>query len=53
MNGRMYIACMRSSMMYGNEAWAMKAENVQRMERMEIQMVRLTDGIKLWEKKRK
>ena len=48
--GKVYSACVRSVMMYGSETWAVKVENVQRMERTEMQMVRLMCGVKLRER---
>ena len=39
-------------MLNGSETWAVKGENVQRMERADMQMVRLMCGVKLRERKR-
>jgi hypothetical protein len=45
--GRVYDACVRSTLLYGSETWAVKVEQVQRMERTEMQMVRWMCGTKL------
>ena len=45
--GRVYDTCVRSTMLYGSETWAVKVEQVQRMERTEMQMVRWMCGTKL------
>jgi hypothetical protein len=45
--GHVYDACVRSTMLYGSETWAVKVEQVQRMERTEMQMVRWMCGTKL------
>ena len=52
LKGKIYSICVRSVMLYGSETWALKGENVQRMERAEMQMVRLMCGVKLKERKR-
>ena len=45
--GRVYDTCVRSTLLYGSETWAVKVEQVQRMERTEMQMVRWMCGTKL------
>jgi hypothetical protein len=45
--GRVYDTCVRSTFLYGSETWAVKVEQVQRMERTEMQMVRWMCGVKL------
>jgi hypothetical protein len=50
--GRVYGACVRRVMLYGSETWAIKEENTQRMERTEMQMVRMMCGTRLLERKR-
>ncbi len=37
--GRVYETCVMSTMLYGSETWAMKAEQETRFERTEMQMV--------------
>jgi hypothetical protein len=37
--GRVYETCVTSTMLYGNETWAMKAEQETRFERTEMRMV--------------
>jgi hypothetical protein len=37
--GRVYETCVRSTMLYGSETWAMKAEQETRFERTEMRMV--------------
>ena len=38
--GKIYRTCVQSVLTYGNETWAMKAENLQSLERMRWMMVR-------------
>lgn len=45
--GRVCDSCVRSTLLYGSETWAVKVEQVQRMERTEMQMVRWMCGVKL------
>ena len=45
--GRVYSACVRSTMVYGSETWPMKEEQEQKLERVEMQMVRWMCGVKL------
>ena len=40
LKGKIYSACIRSSMIYGSETWPMKVEDTQRLERAERMMVR-------------
>ena len=49
--GRVYETCVRSTMLYGSETWAMKAEQETRFERTEMRMVRWMCGVSLKEKK--
>jgi hypothetical protein len=45
--GRVYNTCVRSTLLYGSETWAVKAEQEQRLQRTEMQMVRWMCGSKL------
>ena len=40
MKGKLYIACVRSGMLYGSETWPVKEEDACRLQRTEMQMVR-------------
>ena len=52
LKGQIYNIYVRSWMLYGSETWAVKEENVQRIERAEMQMVRSMCGVNLRERKR-
>jgi hypothetical protein len=45
--GKIYRACVQSVLIYGSETWAMKAEDMQRLERTERLMVRWMCGVTL------
>ena len=47
MRGRLYISCVRSSMLHGSETWPVRKENVVALQREEMRMVRWMCGIKL------
>ena len=49
--GRIYKACVQSVMVYGSETWAMKVEDMRRLERAERMMVRWMCGVTLKERK--
>ena len=51
LKGKMYGACVRSSMIYGSETWAVNAEQEAKVERAEMRMVRWMCGVSLREKK--
>lgn len=51
MKGRIYKACVQSVMVYGSETWAMKVEDMRRLERAERMMVRWMCGVTLKERK--
>ncbi len=51
LKGRLYESCVRSAMLYGSEAWAVKVEHVRKLERTEMRMVRLICGVSLKERK--
>ena len=40
LKGKVYRTCVQSVMVYGSETWAMKAEDMQRLERTESMMIR-------------
>ncbi|XP_057294790.1 uncharacterized protein LOC130623337 [Hydractinia symbiolongicarpus] len=40
LKGRLYESCVRSVMLYGSETWAVKQENLDRLERNDMRMVR-------------
>jgi len=45
--GKIYRACVQSVMLYGSETWAMKVEDMTRLERTERMMVRWMCGVSL------
>ena len=45
--GRVYKACVQRVMVYGSETWAMKKDDMQRLERTERMMVRWMCGVTL------
>ena len=51
MKGKIYKTCVQSVMVYGSEAWALKACDVQRLERTEMMMVRWMYGVTLKDKR--
>ena len=51
LKGKVYGACVRSSMIYGSETWAVNAEQEAKLERAEMRMVRWMCGVSLREKK--
>ena len=40
LKGRVYVAYVRSTMLYGSETWAANTEQVVRLSRAEMRMVR-------------
>ena len=48
---KVYGACVRSSMIYGSETWAVNAEQEAKLETTEMRMVRCMCGVSLTEKK--
>ena len=52
MKGKIYEACVQSVMMYGSETWAMRVEDMRRLERTERMMVRWMCGVTLKDRKR-
>jgi len=53
LKGTVYAACVRTSMVYGSEAWALKAEQTQKLDRAEAQMIRWMSGVTLHDRKSK
>jgi hypothetical protein len=51
LKGKVYRTCVQSVMVYGSETWAMKVEDMQRLERTERMMVRWMCGVRLSDKK--
>mgnify|MGYP007071599789 CR=1 FL=1 len=47
LKGKVYMACVRSAMVYGSETWAMTVELSNRLERTEMRMVRWMCGVSL------
>ena len=52
LKGMVYAACVRTSMIYGSETWAITTEDSKRLERAEAQMVRWMSGVTLKDRKR-
>lgn len=50
--GKIYVSCVRSCMLYGSETWAVKAEQVSKLHRTEMRMIRWMSNVSLKEKKR-
>ena len=51
LKGKVYRTCVQSVMVYGSETWAMKAEDMQILERTERMMIRWMCGVRLSDKK--
>ena len=49
--GRLYEACVRSVMLYGSEIWAVKEEDLDRLERNDMRMIRWMCNTSLKDKK--
>jgi len=49
--GKLYSACVQCVMTYGSETWAMKVEDMQRLERTEKMMIRWMCGVTLKDRK--
>ena len=49
--GRLYQACVRSCMMYASETWPLKEEDIQRLCRTDMQMIRWMCGVTLKDRK--
>ena len=51
LKGKVYGACVQSSMIYGSETWAVNIEQEAKLERDEMRMMRWMCGVSLREKK--
>ena len=51
LKGKVYGACVQSSMIYGSETWAVNAEQEVKLETAEMRMVRWMCGVSLRKKK--
>ena len=49
--GKLYSACVRSVMLYASETWPLKEEDIQRISRTDMQMVRWMCNISLRDRK--
>jgi hypothetical protein len=47
LKGKVYSVCVRSAMIYGSETWAMTSDQMKRLERAEMKMVRWMCGVTL------
>ena len=47
MKGRLYDACVRSTMLYGSETWALRVSDATKLERSDMRMARYICGAKL------
>ena len=50
--GNIYWACVQNVMLYGSKMWAMRVEDMRRLERTERMMVRWMCGVTLKDRKR-
>ena len=51
LKGKIYRVCIQSVLVYGSETWAMKLDDVHRLERNEMVMVRWMCGVTLKDRK--
>ena len=49
--GIIYTTCIRPAMLYGSETWATKIEDIRKMQRSEMRMLRWMTGVSLSERK--
>ena len=52
LKGKIYDACVQRVFVYGSETWAMKLEDLARLERAERMMVQRMCGVSLKDRKR-
>jgi len=52
LNVKIYKACVQSVWVYGSETWAMKVNDIRRLEKSENTMLRLVCGVTLRDRKR-
>ena len=51
MKGKLYQACVRSVMLYGSETWPLKEEDIARIARTDMQMIRWMCRVSLLDRK--
>ena len=49
--GIIYTTCIRPEMLYGSEIWPTKVEDIRKMQRSEMRMLRWMTGVSLSERK--
>ena len=49
--GIIYTTCIRPAMLYGSETWPTKIEDIRKMQRSEMRMLRWMTGVSLSERK--
>ena len=49
--GIIYITCIRPEMLYDSETWPTKVEDIRKMQRSEMRMLRWMTGVSLSERK--
>ena len=49
--GIIYTTCIRPLMLYGNETWPTKIEDIRKIQRCEMRMLRWMTGVNLSERK--
>ena len=49
--GIIYITCIRPVMLYGSETWATKIQDIRKMQRSKMRMLRWMTGVSLSESK--
>ena len=49
--GIIYTTCIRPAMLYGSETWPTKIEDIRKMQRSEMRMLRWMAGVSLSERK--
>ena len=49
--GTIYTTCIGPAMLYGSETWPTKVEDIRKMQRSEMRMLRWMTGVSLSERK--
>ena len=49
--GIIYTTCIRPAMLYGSETWATKIDDIRKIQRSEMRMLRWMTGVSLSERK--
>ena len=49
--GKIYKACVQSVLLYGSETWAMKVEDMNKLERAERSMMRMMSDVSFKDRK--